>query len=307
MTAIVRTGEKGVDFSFARPPAARLRELGYTFVVGYISVYPASPAKNITKPECEAYIANGLKVLLVWEMSATRASLGEMYGKADGANARQLAKARGYPIDVPILVADDTNTIATNIDAQEAYMRAFAAACYPYPIGIYGDIDILARCEGLWQVGWLPNAWSWSGSSRKDAEAKARAIGAHVLQHTGFYIDNTWAVDPNEAIADFPAWGLELPPPTPTPPGDDDMEVITNDEPHTFTDGNTYQPGVVKWVLGTVKRHLQEEEWRKVYGGVAGIGLSNASLASIPDYAPPTGGGTAPTKFTVSLTGTAVA
>lgn len=217
---IVPAGAKGVDFSFAHPPPARLVELGYRFVVGYLSVPPASPAKNLSKTECEAYVAAGLAVLLVWEMSATRASLGAPYGVLDGANAKLMALARGYPQDVPILVADDTNTVATNIDTHEAYMRAFAVACAPYPIGIYGDTDILTRCAGLWRIGWLPNAWSWSGASKAQAEAKARALGAHVLQRTGFYIDNTWAVDPNDAIADFPAWGTT---PNPLPPQEDDM------------------------------------------------------------------------------------
>ena len=225
MSATVHAGEKGVDFSFAKPPAARLVELGYSFIVGYISVPPSAPAKNITKTECEAYIAAGLKVLLVWEMSATRASLGATYGKLDGNNAKNMALARGYPADVPILVADDTNTIATNIDNQEAYMRAFAVECSPYPIGIYGDSDILARCVGLWRIGWLPNAWSWSGASRANAEAKARAVGAHVLQRTGFYIDNIWAVDPNEAIADFPAWGNPQP-----VPEDDVIDIVRDTE-----------------------------------------------------------------------------
>jgi hypothetical protein len=245
MTATVRAGATGVDFSFAKPPPARLVELGYQFVVGYISVAPSSPAKNITAEQCQGYLAAGLKVLLVWEMTASRANLGASYGTQDGTHAKTEAFVRNYPADVPILVADDTNTVATNIDAHEAYVRAFAIACAPYPIGIYGDTDILERCTGLWQIGWLPNAWSWSGSSRKDAEAKARAIGAHVLQRTGFYIDNVWAVDPNDAIADFPAWGHTTPAPTPpTPiPGDDDMATVTF--------AVTGLPGIYMWTPGS--------------------------------------------------------
>jgi len=221
---IVKAGERGVDFSFAKPPAARLLELGYSFVVGYISVPPASPAKNISKSECEAYLAAGLAVLLVWEMSATSPNGGATVGAAHGSDAKLCAAARGYPVEVPILVAVDTNTTATTIDAHEAYVEAFAPAVAPYPIGIYGDTDILARCAGLWRIGWVPNAWSWSGTSRKDAEAKARALGAHVLQRTGFHIDGVWAVDPNEAIADFPAWGT-APPPVPLPPTDEEVSM----------------------------------------------------------------------------------
>lgn len=223
---MVRAGDQGVDFSFARPPAARLLELGYKFIVGYISVPPASPTKNISKAEYDEYEAAGLDPYLVWEMTATRASLGPAYGTQDGSDAKRLVAERGYPIYKPILAADDTNTAPANIDAQEAYMRAFAEACKPYPMGIYGDVDILERCAGLWVLGWVPNAWAWSGVSRADAEAKAASVGAHVLQHKGFYIDNVWAVDPDVAIVDFPAWSTSdpLPPPLPPQPSvEDDM------------------------------------------------------------------------------------
>lgn len=100
------------------------------------------------------------------------------------------------------------------------------------------------------------------------------------------------------------ACGYTSTPSTPPPQPEADMAILTNSEPHPFTDGNTYQPGVVKWVAAIDKRHLQEEEWRAVYGGVAGIALSNLALASIPDYTPPTQGGASPTTFTLSLTGT---
>lgn len=214
----VRAGDQGVDCSYAKPPAARLVELGYTFLVGYISVPPSSPDKNITKAQYDEYEAAGLDPYLVWEMTQTRASLGAAAGAQDGRDAKRLAGERGYPIGKAILVADDTNTAPGNIDAQEAYMRAFAGECKPYPIGIYGDVDILERCVGLWVLGWVPNAWAWSGVSRADAEARATAVGAHVLQHKGFYIDNVWAVDPNVAIADFPAWSTaESIPPVSTP------------------------------------------------------------------------------------------
>jgi len=235
MPVTVRAGEKGVDFSFAKPPAARLVELGYTFVVGYISVLPATPAKNISKAQCEGYLAAGLAVLLVFEMSATSPNQGAAVGADHGRAAMREAAPRGYPTDVPILVAVDTNTKDTNIDAHEGYVRAFAEACHPYPIGIYGDTDILARCKDLWRIGWVPNAWSWSGSSRANSDAKAKALGAHVLQRTGFHIDGLWAVDPNEVIADFPAWGIPVPVPEPGPvpiPVEEDMKAIL----YTVTD-----------------------------------------------------------------------
>lgn len=261
MSGTVKAGERGVDFSFARPPAARLVELGYTFVVGYISVPPASPAKNITRAQCEEYLAAGLKVLLVWEMSATRANLGAACGATDGAAAKRLADALGYPPDVPIIMADDTDTTGVvakvfaalkrlfsggNIDAHEDYCFAALGAIGINGIGEYGDCDILERTRGLWRIGWVPNAWGWSARSRAAADARAVAIGAHVLQRKGFYIDNTWAVDPNEAIADFPAWSTtsaDTAPPPPLPIGDDDMA--------TAFIAVTGLPGQYLWTPGT--------------------------------------------------------
>ncbi|MEP7114560.1 MAG: glycoside hydrolase domain-containing protein [Ilumatobacteraceae bacterium] len=289
MTAIIRAGERGVDFSFARPLADRLLELGYSFIVGYVSVAPAAPAKNITRQQCQGYLAAGIKILIVWEMSASRANLGASYGTADGANARVAAANLSYPTDVPILVADDTNTTAFNLRDQEAYMRAFAAACWPYPIGIYGDTEILARCEGLWRIGWLPNAWAWSGSSRANAEAKAKALGAHVLQHKGFYIDDIWAVDPNTAIADFPAWGTTTSS-SEDVQGDDMATVITNSEPHRYTDGVTYPPKEVKWALLDTQHKVHLGVGHLAYGSPAGFPMTNDQLDTLPDYVAPTAG-----------------
>lgn len=241
-TGTVRSGERGVDFSFARPPAARLLELGYSFVVGYISVPPASPAKNISRAECEAYLAAGLSVLLVWEMSATRATLGAAYGTQDGQDATAAARARGYPPEVTILAADDTGTTTANLPNKIAYMRAFDAAC-DFDMGIYGGVKILTPLVGVWTIGWVPiTAWSWSVSlaklpnepmadynkrGRQAARDAAIAVGAHVLQDTGFYIDNTWAVDPNTVIADFTAWGNPRPQPQPE---DEVIDIVRDAE-----------------------------------------------------------------------------
>lgn len=235
MTATVRAGERGVDSSFSHPPTPRLVAEGFTFRVGYISVPPASPGKNITDQECADTLAAGQKLNLVFEMSASRATLGAAYGALDGAAAKQEALARHQPTDVPIIMADDTSTTVANLPRKIAYMFAADAAAKPFDIGIYGGVKILRATLGLWKIGWVPiTAWSWSVNLTKlpnetsehyNARGRAAAtqaaidVGAHVLQHQGYYIDNVWAVDPNEAITDFPAWGADQP----IPPGGDDM------------------------------------------------------------------------------------
>lgn len=306
MSGTVHAGERGVDFSFARPPAARLVELGYTFVVGYISVAPASPAKNITKAECEAYLAAGLKVLLVWEMTASRANLGAAYGAIDGAHAKTLAAQRGYPVDVPILLADDTNTTTVNSQAHADYMFAALGAIGPYTIGEYGDCDILQATQGLWRIGWVPNAWSWSARSRAAADARAKALGAHVLQRTGFWIDQTWAVDPNEAIADFPAWSYSQDS-ADTSTGStnigDDMAFISNKTAGKYGSAASPQGGCTIWELVREgarysKNALSFPEWIAL-GQPFGVACDDGTLDQIPDWvAPSQSTSSTPSSFT---------
>lgn len=196
----IQVGETGVDFAYSKPPPARLVELGYSFVVGYVS---SNQSKNLLNPH--DYINAGLGVIYVFELSATRPNGGAVAGTADGAFAKAWLQGCGYPTDVPVIAAFDTNSTAANLAAHVAYFNAFAVSAAPYPIGAYLDADLAARVDEA--IGWLPLAWSWSGSSKADAEQKARALGYHVLQGKGFYIDNQWAVDPNVAIRPFPTWG----------------------------------------------------------------------------------------------------
>lgn len=238
-TTTVPAGAKGVDFSFAKPPPARLRELGYSFVVGYLSVPPANAGKNLTKAQCQDYLRAGLSVILVWEMSADTPNQGATRGHLDGTNARTLAHNLGYPTSVPIIAAVDTNTTGVLAAAHEGYCRAFARQCAPYPLGIYGDDDILRLCRDICQLGWLPNAWAWSSSvSRADAVKQGLEAGMHVEQRTGFHIDNQWAVDPNLVHRPFLAWNttaarpIETPsPPSPIATPEDPMFHVTNEQP----------------------------------------------------------------------------
>jgi len=232
---MIKKGRRGLDFSFAKPPPARMLELGFDFAVGYASVPPASPKKNWTRELIEWYRDAGIDVGMVWEMSAARPNLGATYGEIDGRAARLFAREMDWPDDIEIITACDLNSFVDNIDRHEMYVRGFHKTNEHEWIGLYGDTDILARTVGVWNIGWVPiGAWAWSGTSRADAILRAKAVGAHVLQSGGYYIDDVWAVDPNDVINDFPLWGsktaipVPLPPwpvPVPTPIGDESMLI----------------------------------------------------------------------------------
>ena len=64
------------------------------------------------------------------------------------------------------------------------------------------------------------------------------------------------------------------------------LPVITNSEEFTLG-ATTWPPGFVKWSLGTVRRHLEQAEWEKVYKSTPGIGMTNAEILAIPEYVAP--------------------
>jgi Domain of unknown function (DUF1906). len=235
-TEIVKVGARWLDASFARPPADAILRNGYTGIVGYFSRLPSDPKKNMTKKDVEGWLAAGINVLGVWEMSATTANKGREVGKQHGEWAAEDALKMGYPNDVAIIAADDTNTVSLNIDAQEAYMRGFDSTC-PNPHGIYGDIDIMARCKDIAALQWVTvSAWAWSSAvSQKDAIAKATAGGAHVLQYKGFALEGQWNVDPNTVIRPFLSWSNNPTPDVIFPPVNTPLQkaktMIKNKQP----------------------------------------------------------------------------
>lgn len=293
-TRWVQPGETGLDFSYSKPPPKRVKELGHTFVVGYSS---HNPAKNCTNPQ--AYIDEGLAYIDVYELDATRPNQGYNAGAADGKEHVYQARLKGVPSGqgLAIVAAVDTNTTPTNVHLHRAYLEGYGRNLAPYyDPGGYMDTDCAAAYE-YWTLGWLPNAWSWSGRTRAEGERKARALGYHVFQYKGYAIDNTWNVDPNVCVRPFRAWGNPLPPTQ--PPGDTMTYLGTNQEPRKHTDGNTYNPGIIKYVVGTRKRHLslpagvpeEEGEWVKVWKREPGTPLLNAVLDAIPDEGVESGGG----------------
>jgi hypothetical protein len=63
------------------------------------------------------------------------------------------------------------------------------------------------------------------------------------------------------------------------------MILVSNSEPHTFTDGKTYGPGVVKWELvhGAL-RHVSAVEYEALKTLPITGTYTNAQLDKLPRY-----------------------
>lgn len=239
----VQPGEKGVDFSYTKPPPARLVELGITFVVVYYSTPPSNPKKNVEDPS--PYLDAGLDVVYVLEKTATRAADGAAAGEEDAIAFQSFLNRIGCPPEAPQMAADDTATTGANVRAKQLYMDSFRNVMPNR--GIYAGSKLGRLID--FDLGCLPNAWSWSvgvntstAVSRADARQAAINGGYHLIQGPGFYIDNLYPVDPLECVKAFPAWSRRA---APTPPvsqvEDDDMKAV-------FLKINEQPGGIYLWV-----------------------------------------------------------
>jgi hypothetical protein len=202
----IPAGAKGMDYSSARPDPT-----GWRFVIRYLASGPPRP-KVVTRAEIDALHAKGVAVLLNWEWETTDADGGASRGAEYGAIAKRMATERGYPTSFPIIVSVDQGSSAAALPVHEAYVRAFAAAIAPYPVGVYGGTNLMARVRDIAVLIWQSNATSWSSQYPDPSWVDIR-------QHP---VDPTGAYDPNTALRPFDAW---LPSPGQPPPEETDMKL----------------------------------------------------------------------------------
>lgn len=203
----------GCDYSYARPAPSELYEVGYRFVMRYLSW---EPGKNIGPGELQELHASGLAVGFVWESTGVDAVLGGAgAGAQDGAEAGRLLNEMGVPSQVPIFWAFDTDDRAYDPaywqGQLKAYGDAFAHACghFAFPYGSNRVID-------FFQGGWQTEAW---------ADNQGTAVSSHAylyqrIRPTVMPIPDT---DEDVLFNSYalygPAYTPPRPPlPTPTPP-----------------------------------------------------------------------------------------
>jgi hypothetical protein len=214
-----------MDWSFSRIDARVFVAQGVKLALRYITGSKGDPGKVLTVAERDRIFAAGMAILLNFEESSTAAFKGGDQGRVHGGEAKAKATALGYPTDLPIIVSVDTDITAGTLRTAEDYVRSFAAACLPYPIGVYGDTDIIGAVKDISQLNWLPNASAWS-----DKNSTARSL-VHIRQH-GTKTENGLAWDPDDVEKPVKAWFVgstfDQPPTTlrDPPTKEDDMAAL---------------------------------------------------------------------------------
>jgi hypothetical protein len=209
--ALIPAGTRGFDALGDPASPAQLVADGWVFRTFYIaqsssySTKITDATRHLAPARIRRHLDAGLAVLLNYERNADRWLGGMTAGDIDGRWSRQLAVELGYPTDCPILVSFDTDVSATTLPVARAYGEAFAAACRPWPVGVYGERSIIKALSNV--LGWLPMATAWSTSpSAPDAVVHWRQRRPTAAETVLMPYATAQALDVNVAALEFPAW-----------------------------------------------------------------------------------------------------
>lgn len=184
--------QKLLDYSFARPDPANIKNQGFVGVLRYLS---PNAGKNLTADERDALRAQGLGIGLVWEWYENRAKEGKAAGLADGLAALNQANALGYPQYLPLYFAVDFDATEQDQGPINDYFDGVRTSLAGRKVGAYGGFYPVKRLfdAQLIQYGWQTYAWS---GGQWDSRAQLRQT-----------LNGQWGgqVDFDEAVADD--WG----------------------------------------------------------------------------------------------------
>lgn len=148
--------------------ARALAALGCRFAARYL--VPAGYAwKRLTPAEAKAISDAGMRIVSVYETTASRPAGGTSSGNSDGAAALREARTVGQPPGTAIYFAVDYDAGAGDYDEIEAYLRAAAAQMPAYEVGVYGSFAVVEEMagRGACRHFWQTYAWSRGKQSGK--------------------------------------------------------------------------------------------------------------------------------------------
>lgn len=151
----------GIDYSWARPGAARIRKAGYEFVVRYIP-YEGNGGKGIEADEIADLRDNDIKIVIVFESYSNRALEGYSAGREDAQVSQTQLERVGLDIKMPVYFAIDFDVKINQFQAVEDYLRGVSSILGIKRTGVYGDYSVieLSESKGLAEYYWQTCGWS---------------------------------------------------------------------------------------------------------------------------------------------------
>lgn len=202
---------EGVDYSWARPGGAALKNAGKQFAVRYL--YPdGQGGKGLDASELSDLQAHGIEVPVVFESYAGRAKEGHDAGAQDAKTAQSALAAVGLPTGMPIYFAVDYDAPESDQPALNAYFDGVASVIGLERTGAYAGYWIIKRLSEAGKISWRWQTYAWSGGQW--------FAGNHIEQYLNGQ-DINGAVDLNRSKQDNygqpSKFGGAAPAPNPSP------------------------------------------------------------------------------------------
>lgn len=212
----------GLDFLAAYPDAKLIKSRGVKFVACYL--------KNWNKVRVAEYMAEGIAIIPIGQLSTTRAEAGATAGTIDGLRWVRSAIGVGIPNNntVPIIMTHDsskwTDACADYFVAAEKAVRAGG-----FLFAIYGSKKAVSASKAkgaTFDLIWATNAYAWGGGRHPEAHVWQGGHGNvnrflnPMWNGTPLDVSGMGLIDTNVSKRPFPAWLSVAPvvPPAPSKP-----------------------------------------------------------------------------------------
>lgn len=147
------------------PAHAQLAALGFDTILRYGA---AAAWKCITPAEARSMQAHGLKLALIYELTAKDILLGAPEGTKAGQHVLTFAPTVGLPagIGAAVYPTADFDLQPSQLITAMAYLRAFKAACPGYELGFYanGIANDEAYTQGIIKYRWITQSLGFTGT-----------------------------------------------------------------------------------------------------------------------------------------------
>lgn len=155
---------EGVDYSWARPGGATLKNAGKKFAVRYL-YRDGQGGKGLDASELQDLQNNGIEVPVVYESYAARAKEGHAAGVEDAKVAQAALGDVGLPSGMPIYFAVDYDAPESDQGVIDDYLRGAAEVLGADRVGVYAGYWIVKRCKENGTAKWLWQTYAWSGGN----------------------------------------------------------------------------------------------------------------------------------------------
>ena len=152
---------EGIDYSWARPGGAAIKNAGKKFVVRYL-FEDGQGGKGLDGSELADLVNNGLEIVLVYEAYAASMREGYNTGKAHAEAAQREINRLGLPKNSVVYFAADWDASAGEQAAIDDYNNGAASVIGRDRVGLYGSADVMTRTMQSGSAKWFWQTYAWS-------------------------------------------------------------------------------------------------------------------------------------------------